>query len=548
MPRKYPVPTLEEQALSNTTKLMVDSAKNMAKFIGIMDMVDPQLANAKMIVMMQQIKELVNSIVPPHLRLKISLQCFMYHMCDEYRGINCFYNYDLLIVKLAEAIFDTRNLKVISSWHLYTISAQYVLFKHLSCMYKLQVLDMSHTWVKDHPYFIEILTKGLGNMPNLEEFTLESNCTDNIIATIALSCKMIRNINVKWSKGVTNACISDLLLCIDLKNISLRKTGVNEFGYKKLLMKHSCLESINLVYLLAVGDETDVSHNIGSVTENNLDRYLGYTKDVSNIINMKNLREFKMRPNIFRLTIPCDDNSKALRILPLFPNVKDVQINNYNFFNNYHTLHDVLKVKGSTINSLVFAYGIINLNSLIDISLFCPNIESLSFHDCEFVYNEAEYEECFRKFKVTPSLQLVKRLKIINEHDNESTSSNDKLFKFLVSYCINIQSIYLFIRPSNLDDKTMADILLLNPMKQLEALMIMQNHYLSMSTVQLLMGHCDNLRYLSCSDWKIHPEQLNIFNASLKINNIDLRICTTDEDYRHYLHNTIHKSKDLLYS
>ncbi|XP_026825790.1 uncharacterized protein LOC113562031 [Ooceraea biroi] len=296
-------------------------------------------------------------------------------------------------------------------------------------------------------------------------------------------------------------------------------------------MKHPCLESINLLYLLIVGDETDVSHNIGSVTVTCLDRYLREKKDISNI-NMENLREFKIRPNIFRLTIPYNISGKALRILPLFPNVKDVQIICYNFYNNY-TLYDVLKVKGSTINSLFFTYGTIDLNSLIDISQFCPNIESLSFHGCEFFYNEAE-NEVFRKFKVTTSLQLVKRLVIINRFNNISTSSNDKLFKFLISYCINIKSIYLYIFPSNLDDKTIADILLLNPMKQLEALSIETGRYLSMSTAKLLVKHCDNLRYLPCSKWNIHPEQLNIFNASLKIKNIDLRIFDEVEHYMLY--------------
>jgi len=56
---------------------------------------------------------------------------------------------------------------------------------------------------------------------------------------------MIQKIDVTYSEEVTNACISYLFLCMDLKNVELSDSYIDKYCYKKLAKDHSCLEIID---------------------------------------------------------------------------------------------------------------------------------------------------------------------------------------------------------------------------------------------------------------------------------------------------------------
>lgn len=505
MPRKRAVPTLEEQALLIAVKLILDSAKNMARIFGVLIMLDPQLANSKISPITDEIKQLINSIALPHLT-KLSLLCFeATKVNNAHKVYNVPYNYNELILRLAEALLTSGRVQKIV-FQTYPLPAQSTLLKHLPCMHSLQVLSINHsdTIINRFPFFMDTLTKALFNMSDLKEFILHRYCTNDIIATIASSCKKIEKIDVYESKAITDVCISDLRLCVNLKNFQFYETAISKYGYEQLSFSHQGLEKFDLMFLLMKPNSFYKKY----------DEYKKRSKMFTDagMLSVKILRELSdWRPNITCLSISYSHGHLYKTILSLFPNLTDIIVDGLDDqeLMLLIDLCDALKVIGSNIRSLRFIYCTGYVMQYVNIIENCPNIESTSFYRCLAEGSEEH------KITITP-LPLLKELYI-------KGIGCMNIFQVLCSYSPNINSIFLF--QADLDDEIMHDILVANPMKQLERLMVHHevDSSCTMSTVKLLMENCDNLWYLPClTEWVEFSTERNIFKKSLKLNNIDL--------------------------
>lgn len=515
MPRKHQVRKLVDLALYSIGEFVTIFGRYLTRHICTISKTNPDYGHTKLHSMLEYMKHLLSFNVPRHLYDKMSkvILTAIVNLMKQTRGT--YNDYALTTAFLSEMTIALHLTEVAVDAHLRTIEfsawpkiMRHILYNKLSNMIGLKVLDLGSGSAGWRTSDIEkVIISGVTAMPNLVCFTLCFDCTDNIIAALARNCKKLQKLDVTASRSVTERSVVPLLSCKYLKQIKLCRTSMSISGYSVLFLEHLHIEDIGRC------DE------FGYVLEHIQQKEVNVTKSSFRIRTFES-RNFHMEhfyllvgmcPYITSLCLLRDEGIIDLTILAALDYLKELKLLSCDFY--AHGIKRLLELKGRAIINLHLEHvDEIDLNALIFISQYCPDISSLVFYNCEFLEHAPVYS---RKLAVLP-FQRLERMKCVVECANMH-------LEFLLSHCKNIKFIQLG-SSTGIEDDTMRRIFLLNPMRKLEELKILYSLDLSMKTVQLLIQHCDHLYRLSeLENWQgISPTELIAFREELKNSNIDL--------------------------
>ncbi|XP_076685474.1 uncharacterized protein LOC143377727 isoform X1 [Andrena cerasifolii] len=515
MPRKHQVPMLVDLALCSVGEYVTMFGRYMTKLICTISKTNPDYGHTKLRTMLEFMRHLLSSSIPRHLYDKLSQAVLtaIVNLVKETRGT--YNDYAVTTAFLSEMTIALHLTEVAVGAHLKAIEfstwpkiMRHVLYNKLHEMVGLEVLDLGSGSAGWRTSDIEkIIVNGVSAMPNLVCFILCFDCTDNIIAALAQNCKKLQKLDVTASRSVTERSVKALLSCKYLKQIKLCRTSMTVLGYANLFLEHLNIEDIGRCdefgYVLEhIHQEMDIkrSFHIGTFESRNFSmEHLCLLVD--------------MCPYITSLCLLRDERIVDLTVLATFDYLKELKLLSCDFY--AHGIKTLLEIKGRTITSLHLEHvEQIDLNALILISQYCPDIKSLVFYNCEFL----EHAPAYPRRLTVPPFRSLERIKCVAECANMH-------LEFLLSCCINIRFIQLG-SSTGIGDETMRRIFLGNPLSKLEELKILYSHDLSMKTVQLLMQYCHNLRRLSeLESWQgISPAELNSFKEQLKSTNTNLDI------------------------
>lgn len=514
MPQKNQIPTLVNLALYSIGEFVINFGRHLTKHICTISKINPKYGHTKLRSTLEFMKYLLSSNIPQHLYDEMSQTVLnaIVKLVHETRGTyndyaltTTFLSEMTVALHLTEVAIGT-NLKRIkfSSW---PKIIRHVLYNKLHNMIGLEVLDLGSGSAGWRTSDIEkIIINGVSVMPNLQCFILCFDCTDNIIAALAQNCKKLQTLDVTASRSVTDRSVDPLLSCKNLKRIKLCRTSMTLSGYANLFLEHLNIEDI--------GRCDEFGYVLELIQQNEIDAKITFhirTFESRNFEKEHLYLLVDMCPYITSLCLLRDERIVDLTILATLDYLKELKLLSCDFY--AHGIKTLLEIKGRTIVNLHLEHiDEIDLNALIDISQYCPDIKNLVFYNCEFLERAPIYS---RKLAVPP-FQCLERLKCVADCANMH-------LEFLLSHCTNIKFIQLG-SSTGIGDETMRTIFLKNPMNKLEELKILYSHDLSMKTVQLLMQNCDNLRRLSeLESWEgISSTELNIFREELKSTNINL--------------------------
>lgn len=388
---------------------------------------------------------------------------------------------------------------------------RHVLYKNLYRMTGLEKLNLgsgSGGWKTSD---IEKLTVcGVSSMNNLTSLCLCFDCTDHILSVVGQNCSRLQCLDVTASRSVTDRSVSILVNCRELKELHLYRTSVTVEGYAVLLKGLPRLEDLGRC------DEFGFILEHLRSTEGNIGPFglrIFQSRDVTTYhLNLL----IEMCPRVTHVSIYHDERISDLTVLSALDDLCELKLLSCDFFTD--RVKQLLEVKGYNLSWLHLEHvEEIDLNALIYISQYCPNLKKLTLYNCEFL----EHTSLSLKMLSVQPFRSLERIMCVAEcallH-----------LEFLLSNCFNIRFIQLG-SSTGIGDVTMAKVLSKNPMKHLEELKILHSDNLSMKTVHLLMNHCDNLRVLSeLESWQgITEEELREFRKELKQKNLDLDIRPT---------------------
>ncbi|XP_054014083.1 uncharacterized protein LOC128895482 [Hylaeus anthracinus] len=516
MPKKQQVPMLVDLALCSVGEFVTTFGRYMTKLICMTSKTNPEYGHTKLHSMLQFMKHLLNSCIPRHLydKMSIAVLTAIVNLVKETRGT--YNDFALTTAFLSEMTVALRLTEVAVGPHLKAIEfsiwpkiMRHVLYNKLYDMVGLEILDLGSGSAGWRTSDIEkIIANGVSAMPNLVCFILCFDCTDNIILALARNCKKLQKLDVTASRSVTERSVGPLLSCKHLRHIKLCRTSMTISGYANLFLEHLKIEDIGRCDEFGYVLEHIHQKDIGVKSSFHIRTFESRNFSMEHLYLL-----IDMCPYITSLCLLRDERIGDLTILATLDYLKELKLLSCDFYT--HGIKTLLEIKGCAIISLHLEHvEEIDLNALILISQYCPDIRDLVFYNCEFLEHAALHP---RKLAVRP-FQCLERIKCVAECANMH-------LEFLLSHCINIKFIQLG-SSTGIGDDTMRRILLQNPMSKLEELKILYSHDLSMKTVQLLMQNCDNLRRLSeLESWQgISPTELNIFREDLKTTNTNLDI------------------------
>lgn len=514
MPKKHQVPMLVDLALHSIGEFVIAFGRHMTKHVCTISKTNPEHGIVKLHSMLQFMKYLLNSNIPRNLynRMSVAVLTAVVNLVKETRGTyNDFVSTTAFLSEMTVALHLTE---VAVGAHLRTIEfsiwpkiMRHVLYNELHDMIGLEVLDLGSGSAGWRTSVIEkMIINGVSVMPNLACFILCFDCTDNIIMALAQHCKKLQKLDVTASRSVTERSVGPLLSCKYLTQVKLCRTSMSTPGYANLFLEHLNIQDIGRC------DEFGFVLELINKNEKNVKSSFHIRMFESRNFSMEQLYLLvEMCPYITSLCLLRDERIVDLTILATLDYLKELKLLSCDFYT--HGINTLLEIKGSTIISLHLEHvEEIDLNALISISQYCPDIKSLTFYNCEFLVRAQRYP---RKLAVAP-FQSLERIKCVAECASMH-------LEFLLSHCTNIKFIQLG-SSTDIGDETMRRILLQNPMSKLEELKILYSHDLSMKTIQLLMENCDNLRRLTeLENWQgISPAELNLFREELKRTNTNL--------------------------
>lgn len=513
MPKKHEVDKLVDLALYSIGEFVTTFGRNLTKHVCKMSKGNAQYGHTKIPLMLAHMKQLLSFNVPRHLYDKMSrvVLTAIVKLVKETRGTytdyalsKAFWSEMTIALRLTEVAIDTQ-LKAIE-FPAWPKIMRHVLYNKLPEMIGLEVLDLGSGSAGWRTSDIEkVIIAGVSAMPNLVCFILCFDCTDNIVTALAENCKKLKKLDVTASRSVTERSVTPLLSCKYLKEIILCKTSMSIPGYASLFLKHLNIEDIGrcdefgyiLEYIQENEDDTANSLCIRTFESRNFSvEHLDLLVD--------------MCPYITSLCLLRDERIVDLTILATLDYLTELKLLSCDFYT--HGVKTLLEIKGPVIKNLHLEHvDELDLNALISISQYCPDLNSLVLYNCECIGNDPHP----RKFAIPP-FQCLEKVKYVIECENVH-------LEFLLSHCKNIKVIHLGAS-TGIGDELLRKILIRNPMCKLEELKILFSHDCSMKTIQLLMQHCNNLRRLSeLENWpKISPTELSMFREELKSNNIKL--------------------------
>ncbi|GAB0086258.1 SCF E3 ubiquitin ligase complex F-box protein grrA isoform X1 [Sergentomyia squamirostris] len=381
----------------------------------------------------------------------------------------------------------------------------YIKLDQLSGLRSLDLGSLSGGW-KTQDMEPTVLN-GIVNMRNLQMLCINYDATDNIIKMLSESCPNLLEVDFSSSKSITNASVDLLIPMRNLRKVILYRTSVTLDGYVNLLM--------NLPKLEDLGRYDDLGRCLSCIDTNYpWLEVLNLTKFISHYATTEHLQILgRLCPRIH--TVSVFNNPLLLDLMSLISidNLHDLKLLSADFFADQ--IKHVLEVKGCNLTHLHLEHvDEIDMNALIYISQFCPDLKTFVIYNCDLVDSTSL---CMRRFPIPPFMNL-ERLTV-------AATCKFWHLDFLLATAVKIRYIYLGTMVPT-DDDLIAHVLIKNPMSMLEELRVMVSDGLTINSVYKLANSCVSLQKLSeLESWsKITKAELIEFMRYIKTRNLDLDI------------------------
>lgn len=362
----------------------------------------------------------------------------------------------------------------------------------------LQHLNLKGVWLKDNP---ELLSLALNQMDQLKVLHIPHIADDYVLQTIA----NIPNLKVL---NISGECL-------------FSKQGLEDFC-QSLKDKKSCIKILDIG---SYGEENIPHEIIANFIEvlPNLDTltsysYVGksllhiYKKNKNFSCNLKYVHDTKTSqdicdailqtcPVLENLYLDTPDNG----VVEMISNFKTVNCLKLTKF-NCHELHKLLEKWGQSLHTIKVSIG----RGIFDISKIarcCPNLMRIELYKMEFVSHTSEV--------------AISRLEHLEVLYSELTSP---CLRYILSQAHDLKKIVIGEEVGITDGdlyRLCADYCLLN----LEEVWFSNARYLTVNAVELLMGHCPQLRLLGrLSGWNLTSNDTDFMRAVIQSTNSDLTL------------------------
>lgn len=349
------------------------------------------------------------------------------------------------------------------------------------------------------------ILNGLLCMPNLRQLTINYDCTDNVILALIDTCPQLSSLDVSSSKLLCDDSINLLVRIKSLRSVNLHRTSVGIEGYVKLLLSLPQLEDIGRY------------DDIGRCLEFIVDHYPN--------VQQFALRKFSSRFVTTRFLQILADYCPKMQHISLFHNALLCDLLSLLGINNLSNLHllacdffsdqvrDVLEVKGCNITHLHLEHvDQIDMNALMYISQYCPDLKVLIIYNCELLESTSLY---MTRPIIPPFMNLL--------HLTVVAQCQMCHLEFLLSTCLQIKTIKLgTLVPTS--DYLFDRVLSRNPMEHLEELSIVCSDGLTIATAYKLLEVCPKLTVLNeLEGWvRIQDFELAKLKTFIQHNNFDV--------------------------
>lgn len=392
---------------------------------------------------------------------------------------------------------------------------RHMFYTKLSSMPGLQYLNlssMSGGWKTSQ--MEPIVLDGLATMRNLRTLVLNYDCTDTILELLETACPHLHTLDVCSSKSITNNSVKYLSNIKSLRVLQLYSTSVNLEGYSRLFIRMPYLQDIGRF------------DYFGQCLEHVYQTYQSYPPNEcpklqlrvfsSRFVVTKHLQILaELCPEITTVLLFHNPLINDLMALIAIDKLSVLKLLSCDFFGDQ--IRDVLQVKGCNLTHLHLEHvDQLDMNALMYISQFCPDLKILTFYYCDFIESTSLY---IRKLEIPPFMNLEK-LTI-------TSACFEPHMEFLMSNCYKIKTIHIgTMAPTT--DALIDTILSKNPMEHLDSLNIAFSNGLSIRTAYKLVEVCPNLRMLGeLGSWALINEfELECFKMFITTRNLDLDIQT----------------------
>lgn len=420
--------------------------------------------------------------------------------------MNIFLNQCKIAVSLTEVLVSSKLRKL--CFDKTPKMVRHLFYKKLSGLKGLEYLDlgsMSGGWktVDLEPTII----KGLNSMNNLRILILNYDCTDNILNSLHENCPNLHTIDLSSSKLVTNDSIDILIKNKKLRNVELYRTAVTLSGYINIFMNLKTLENIGQNDEIGLCLEY-IQTNYPQLSTFKLKKFVSSYVTSSHLQYLSEMCPLIESISLFHNSLLCD-----LMHLIAFNNLCDLKLLSCDFFCD--RVRDVLEVKGCNLTQLNLEHvDQIDMNALMYISQFCPDLKILIIYNCDLVDSTSLYTS---RLAIPPFMNL-ERLTI-------AAQCRIKHLEFLLSSCFKIKFIH-FGTMVTTNDYLIDSVMERNPMEYLEEFRIIFSDQLTIRSAYKIAECCPVLTKLSELDsWtKIKPFELETFKVFIKERNYDLDV------------------------
>ncbi|XP_058444820.1 uncharacterized protein LOC131426249 isoform X1 [Malaya genurostris] len=351
----------------------------------------------------------------------------------------------------------------------------YAKMNRLKGLRYLSLGSMSGGWKTDD--MEKTIMNCLEPMRNLRALTLNYDCTDTILRALSKSCPNLEYVDFSSSK-LTNDSIGILTKLKNLKVVILIRTQVTIAGMIELLIKAKNLTDI--------GRYDEIGKCLEFIDQN--------YPQVSSLKLRKFETRFATTRHIQLLAELCPDmehvslfhNMMLMDLMSLIAinNLSELYLLSCDFFAD--RVRDVLEVKGCNLTELHLEHvEQIDMNALIYISQYCPDLKSLSLYNCVLIPSTSLH---IRRFAIPPFMNL-ERLSFVSQCPFQH-------LEFILGTALKITFIQLGTQVYT-SDEMFERILLKNPMQHLEDLRIINSEELTIQTAYRLLDSCINLTSLT---------------------------------------------------
>lgn len=348
---------------------------------------------------------------------------------------------------------------------------------------------------------------GFEVMRNLRYLTLNYDCTDSLLLCLVEMCPHLESLDLTSSKLINNDSMNYVVNMKNLRSIALHRTSVTIEGHVKLFLSLPKLEDVGRY------DE------IGRCLEFIVDHYPNFKEF--------GLRRFTSRYVTTRFLQIIADHCPRMSSVSIFFNgllcdlttligidqLTELSLLSCDFFSD--CVRDVLAVKGCNLTYLHLEHvEQIDMNALMYISQYCPDLKELTIYNCELIESTSMY----MTQPLIPPFMNLQRLTVVAQCDRRHLN-------FLFSTCLHIRTIKCGMMVPTSDD-LFDKIFSKNPLEHLEELSIIKSDDLSIATAYKLIESCPKLRILNELDgWsRVHEDELELFKMFIQTNNYELNL------------------------